>query len=58
MKNASSKRKDSELEAKSRALEEKDATISAMSEQLTRARKYMYLGTKQQVSTHIILQML
>ena len=29
---ASSKRKDSELEAKSRALEEKDATISAMSE--------------------------
>ena len=49
---ASSKRKDSELEAKSRALEEKDATISAMSEQLTKTREY--LATKQQVSTKTI----
>ena len=46
---ASSKRKDSELEAKSQALEEKDATISAMSEQLTKTREY--LTTRQQVST-------
>ena len=45
---ASAKRKDSELEAKSRALEEKDATISAMSEQPTKARRY--LTTKKQVS--------
>ena len=44
----SAKRKDSELEAKSRALEEKDATISAMNEQLTKTREY--LATKQQVS--------
>ena len=49
---ASSKRKDSKLEAKSRALEEKDATISAMSEQLTKTREY--LATKQQVSTKTI----
>ena len=46
---ASAKRKDSELEAKSRALEEKDATISVLSEQLYKAREY--LATKQQVST-------
>ena len=46
-------RKGSELEAKSRALEEKDATILAMSEQLTRAREY--LTTEQQVSEHRIL---
>ena len=38
----------SELEAKSRALGEKDATISAMNEQLTKAREC--LGMKQQVS--------
>ena len=49
---ASSKRKDSELEAKSRFLEEKDATISAMSGQLTKTREY--LTTKQQVSTKTI----
>ena len=47
---ASSKRKDSELEAMSRALEEKDATIAAMNEQLTRTREY--LTTKQQVSIY------
>ena len=41
-------RKDSELEAKSRALEDKDATISTMSEQLTKAREY--LVNKKQVS--------
>ena len=45
---ASTKRKDSELQAKSRALEEKDATISAMSEQLTKTREY--LATEKQVS--------
>ena len=47
---ASSKRKDSELEAMSRALEEKDATIAAMNEQLTKTREY--LTTKQQVSIY------
>ena len=48
--NASSiKGKDSELQAKSRALEEKDTTISAMSEQLTNVREY--LATEKQVST-------
>ena len=51
MKDASTKRKDSELEATSRALEEKDATISAMSEQLTKTRAREYLTTKQQVSS-------
>ena len=47
---ASSKRKDSELEAMSRILEEKDATIAAMNEQLTKTREY--LTTKQQVSIY------
>ena len=47
---ASSKRKDSELEAMSRVLEEKDATIAAMNEQLTKTREY--LTTKQQVSIY------
>ena len=47
---ASANRKDSELEAKGRALEEKDATISALSEELTKAREY--LATKQQVSSY------
>ena len=47
---ASSKRKDSELEAMSRTLEEKDATIAAMNEQLTKTREY--LTTKQQVSIY------
>ena len=41
-------RKDSVIEAKSRALEEKDATILALSKHLTKAREY--LTTKQQVS--------
>ena len=41
MKDASVRRKDTELEAKSRALEEKDATISAMSEQITKTREHM-----------------
>ena len=49
MKDASIKRKNSEIKASTRALEEKDATISAMSEQLTKARGY--LATMQQVST-------
>ena len=47
---ASNKRKNSELEAMSRALEEKDATIAAMNEQLTKTREY--LTTKQQVSIY------
>ena len=47
---ASSKRKDSQLEAMSRVLEEKDATIAAMNEQLTKTREY--LTTKQQVSIY------
>ena len=47
---ASSKRKDSQLESLSRALEEKDATIAAMNEQLTKTREY--LTTKQQVSIY------
>ena len=48
MKDASAKRKDSEIEANRRALQEKDATILAMSEQLTKTREF--LATKQQVS--------
>ena len=40
----------SQLEAMSRALEEKDATIAAMNEQLTKTREY--LTTKQQVSIY------
>ena len=38
-----------ELEAKSRALEEKDATISAMSEQIAETK---YLATKQKVRNY------
>ena len=48
MNDASTKRKDFELDAKSRALKEKDATISAMSKQLTKTREY--LATEKQVS--------
>jgi DNA repair exonuclease SbcCD ATPase subunit len=48
MKEAVIIRNYSELEAKSRALGEKDATISAMSEQITKIREY--LATKPQVS--------
>jgi serine/threonine protein kinase len=46
------KRKDSELEAKSRALGEKDKTISELNEQITKTREY--LATKQQVSAYTI----
>ena len=45
---ASAQGKNSEIEAKSRALEEKDATILAMNEQLTKTREF--LAAKQQVS--------
>ena len=48
IKDGSILRKDSELEVKSRALEEEDATISTMSKQLTKTRDY--LSTKQQAS--------
>ena len=48
-KDAATKRKESELEVNARVLQEKDAIISGMSEQLTRAREC--LATKQQVST-------
>ena len=48
-KDAVIKRNESELEVKTRAVLEKDAIISGMSEQLTRAREY--LATKQQVSS-------
>ena len=47
-KDAVFKRNESELEVKTRVLQEKDAIISGMSEQLTRAREC--LATKQQVS--------
>ena len=48
-KDAATKRKESELEVNARVLQEKDAIISGMSEQLTRAREC--LATKQQVSS-------
>ena len=48
MKEAFVRRQNTELEAKSRALGEKDATISAMSEQITEARDYL-ATTKLQV---------
>ena len=51
-KDAAILRKESELEAKIRVLQEKDAIISGMSEQLTRAREC--LATKQQVSNELI----
>ena len=47
-KSAIVERNESELKAKTRALEEKDAIISGMSEQLTRAREH--LSSKHQVS--------
>ena len=50
MKEAIIRRKDSELEAKSRALGEKDATISAITEQIIKTRDY--LATKEQVSNY------
>ena len=46
---ATVERKESELKAKTRVLEEKEAIISGMREQLTRAREH--LTSKQQVST-------
>ena len=46
------KMKESEVEVKTRVLQEKDATISGMSEQLARVREH--LVTKQQVSTELI----
>ena len=51
-KDAAITRKESELEAKVRVLQEKDAIISGMSEQLTRAREC--LATKQQVSHELV----
>ena len=48
-KTATVERNVSELKAKTRALEEKEAIILGMSEQLTRAREH--LSSKQQVST-------
>ena len=51
---AANVRKDSEIEAKIRALQEKGATISGMNEQLTRTRKY--LAIEQQVSLFCYLQ--
>ena len=51
-KEATIKRKDTELEAKSIALGEKVATISTMSERITKAREYL-ATTKLQVSTHL-----
>ena len=47
-KTATVERKESELKAKTRALEEKEAIISGMREQLTKAREH--LSSKQQVS--------
>ena len=48
-KTATVERKESELKAKTRALEEKEAITSGMREQLTRARDH--LSSKQQVNT-------
>ena len=50
MKDASAKSKDSEIKVKTRYLEERDATISEMSLQLTKTREY--LANKQQVSIY------
>ena len=52
MKEASSKRRDSEIAANDKALQVKDTTISAMSDQLTKVREY--LATKQQVSEWLL----
>ena len=53
LKVISAKRKDSELEAKGTALKKKDATISAMSEQLTNTREY--LAAKKKVSIYPLI---
>ena len=50
MKDACAKIKGSEIAAKSKALEEKDATITAISKQLNKARGY--LASNKQVSMH------
>ena len=50
MKETSAKRMVTEIEVKSRALDETNATISAMSKQLTNAREYLTLN--KQVSTY------
>ena len=50
-KDAAIKRNESELEANTRLLREKDSVISGMSEQLTRAREC--LATRQQVSMNM-----
>ena len=52
-KAATVEREETELKAKTRALEEKDAIISGMREQLTKAREH--LSSKQQVSCEHIL---
>ena len=57
MKEAVVRRMDSELEAKSRALGEKDATISAMDEQITKAREYL-ATTKPQVNIYLMVHLL
>ena len=54
-KDATIKRKESELKMSTRLLQEKDAIISGMSEQLTRAREC--LATKQQVSSVCVFNM-
>ena len=51
-KTATVERNESELKAKTRALEEKEAIISGMREQLTKAREH--LSSKQQVSCELI----
>ena len=52
VKDSSAKKKGSELEAKSKALEEKDDVNFTMFEQLTKAREYL-MTTKQQVSSEM-----
>ena len=51
-KNATVERNESELKANTRALEEKEAIILGMSEQLTRAREH--LSSKQQVNSECV----
>ena len=51
-KEAVVRRQNTELEAKSRALGEKDTTISVMSEQITKIRDYL-VTTKLQVISYL-----
>ena len=53
-KDSAAKRMVAEIEAKSEALQEKDVTISAMSEQLTKARDHLTIN--KQVSTCITIK--